>query len=93
MVAQTSWIKEIVQKQCPVRDVALGKHLLTPHFMVGLDLNLTTKQQPSQIPDGDVDGDMSSAAATSLQSRYTAVWNKLEQDCSDSAPESKFLSF
>ena len=36
-VFQTSWITEILQKQCQVHDVVLGQHLLCPHFLAPID--------------------------------------------------------
>ena len=32
-VFQTSWITEILQRQCQLHDVVLGQHLLCPHFL------------------------------------------------------------
>ena len=73
MVIQTSWIKEILQKQCPVRDIPLSHHILTPHFMVGLELD-TTKVSAENEGSSDVE---------SAYSQYNAVWDKLENDCSN----------
>ena len=87
MVVQTSWIKEVLQKQCLAKTVVLGKHILTPHFMVGL--NLVNK---SQSPDGDSNKTVKQTpppTAPSLYTLYNSVWSKLEQDCSDYAPESE----
>lgn len=32
-VFQTSWITEILQRQCQLHDIVLGQHLLCPHFL------------------------------------------------------------
>ncbi len=130
-MVQTSWIKEVLQKQCPVKDVVLGRHLLTPHFMIGLDLTakkgdlavgnpdakretLTQSESgqstsassresptmyirsPGKCPEkvsttSNAQGPSGkcSTAALSMQTRYNAVWNKLQQDCTDNKPEGK----
>lgn len=73
VVIQTSWIKEILQKQCPVRDIPLSHHILTPHFMVGLALDTTKVSAENE----------GSSDAESAYTQYNAVWDKLENDCSN----------
>ena len=135
VVIQTSWIKAVVQKKCPARAIALCQHLLTPHFMIGLDLiareqptteeQLTAEEQPvitgqqpvttkeqlgtpvtkdSPAMKGELTTNVdnsneitvtgvekhTTATPSALYSLYNTVWNKLEQDCSDNAPESEF---
>lgn len=93
MVVQTKWIEEVLRKQCAVKAVPLNHHLLIPHFMAGLGLDTKVQQVernglgldtkvPKQVQRKD------NAASTYTQ--YNSVWNKLEQDCSDSQPEGKF---
>lgn len=80
VVVQTSWIKNVLQQQCLVKDVPLNNHLLIPQFMAGLGLDRTAQRQ---LPKKE----SSSSTATSTYTQYNAVWNKLEQDCSDNQPE------
>ena len=83
MVVKTSWIKEILKHQCSVHDVVLGRHLLTPHFMVGLDppnkLESTTSK--SVTP--------SNGAGTTTHTQYNSVWDQLEADVSTKLLDSK----
>lgn len=48
MVVQTSWIREVVQDECPVSSVALGRHILLPHF-VDLHAKLQPEVQPKMV--------------------------------------------
>ena len=130
----------MLQKRCPVKDVVLGRHLLTPHFMMGLDLTAkghspdplapnmsgpvqlekkasreslgkksTNQDLPVSGPQSPIfnevqtprssgkssaqslsgSGGKCPVAVLSMQTRYNAVWNKLEQDCVDNPPESE----
>lgn len=79
VVVQTSWIQEVLQKHCPVKDIPMSRHLLIPHFMEGLGLgNKVQSVQRKEPP---------STSTASAYTQYNAVWNKLEQDCSDKQPE------
>lgn len=89
VVVKTSWIEEVLRKQCPVKDVPLKHHLLISHFMAGLVLDtkpqVLSKECSSSTPES------TGTTAASVYNVYNAVWNKLEQDCSDNRPESKLV--
>ena len=104
-VIRSTWIKEVLQKQCPVKDVPLKNHLLIPHFMAGLGLdagnsvNTTSKskappqkQVPVVVPPPPPppgNKEQPPNPATTTYTEYNAVWTKLEQDCLDNQSHSK----
>ena len=99
-VIRSTWVTEVLQKQCPVKDVPLKNHLLIPHFMAGLGLdagNTISKSKPPPRPQQQVpvvppppgNKEQPPNPATTTYTEYNAVWNKLEQDCLDNQPHSK----
>ncbi len=49
-VFQTSWITEILQKQCQLHGVVLGQHLLCPHFLAPIDTPDLLNSWPRALP-------------------------------------------
>ena len=96
-MVKTSWIKDIVQQCCQVQDIALGRHLLTPHFFAGLhppeelhsrpcctgstQLSHFMDQPKKRLPHG-VD-------MMSMYTQYNSIWDKLEKECSTKPVESE----
>ncbi len=90
VVVKSSWIEEVLQRQCSVHDVVLGKHLLTPHFMIGLypppsRRLLETPAMPSTSKTTMTLSDEARIA----HAQYNLVWDKLEEEVASESLDSE----